>query len=94
MVESIPNPNAAMSTRLSPSLVSQSLGLTNSDDTSSRTDPKSHPSRHIFPWYRAPLSELLQSGVGRESDGRVGALSEHLCFVFVFGEKKVFYFVN
>lgn len=94
MVESIPNPNAAMSTCLSRSLASQSLGLTNSDDTSSRTDPKSHPSRHIFPWYRAPLSELLQSGVGRESDGRVGALPEHLCFVFVFGEKKVFYFVN
>lgn len=57
---------------------SLALGLTNSDNTSRRTDPKRHPSGHILPWHRAPLSELLQSRVGRESDSRIGALSEHL----------------
>lgn len=85
MVESISNPNSVMSIYLSRSFIRfrplpLNLGLTNSDNTSSRTDPKSHPSRHIFPWHCAPLSELLQSRVGRESDGRVGALSEHLFF--------------
>lgn len=87
MVESISNPNSVVSIYLSRSLIRfrplpLNLGLTNSDNTSSRTDPKSHPSRHIFPWHCAPLSELLQSRVGRESDGRVGALSEHLFFFF------------
>lgn len=53
-------------------------GLTNSDNTSCRANAKRHPSGHIFPWHRAPLSELLQSRVGRESDSRIGALSEHL----------------
>lgn len=87
MVESISNPNSVMSIYLSRSFIRfrplpLNLELTNSDNTSSRTDPKSHPSRHIFPWHCAPLSELLQSRVGRESDGRVGALSEHLFFFF------------
>ena len=53
-------------------------GLTNSDNTRGCSYPKGDRARQLTAWGVTPLDQLLEGRVGREPDGGVGTLSQHL----------------